>query len=77
MFILGELTGLPDRDRNHLYRGNTALLDFFKAVGLGLNKLFQRHFEACGVAWAYCGGMCKGNEDNVLVFAICFNGFVC
>lgn len=46
MFILRELERLPDTDRNHFCRGNTALLDFFKAVGLSLNKEFQQHSGA-------------------------------
>jgi len=30
MFVLRELVGLPDTDRNRLSRGSTTLLDFFK-----------------------------------------------
>lgn len=43
MFILRELEGLPDTERDHFCCGNTTLLDFFKAGGLSLNKEFQQH----------------------------------
>lgn len=42
---------------------------FLKAVGLGLNKLFQQHFKACAVASAYSTGVCR-RKETMLLFAL-------